>query len=201
MGKRHRGAIVKRDLLRPHNEGLNVRDKIGERKEITESSSAEDRSAWYCADCKCQLKDSHTYLDHINGKKHQRVLGMSMRVEDSTLQQVRNRLEMHKKRSRDDFEQEMDVTERIEQRKAKEQRVRELKKQAKKRRKLARKQSEKDREYGAQRQKQTHRIKEKERDRDRNEKKKAVVETEYVPDEDPEMAAMGFTFSFGGSKK
>eukprot|EP00523_Entomoneis_sp_CCMP467_P001096 CAMPEP_0168746254 /NCGR_PEP_ID=MMETSP0724-20121128/15049_1 /TAXON_ID=265536 /ORGANISM="Amphiprora sp., Strain CCMP467" /LENGTH=327 /DNA_ID=CAMNT_0008794013 /DNA_START=177 /DNA_END=1160 /DNA_ORIENTATION=- len=39
---------------------------------------------WHCRVCDCFLKDSHTYLDHINGRKHQRKLGFSMRVERST---------------------------------------------------------------------------------------------------------------------
>jgi U4/U6.U5 tri-snRNP component SNU23 len=39
------------------------------------------------------LKDSHTYLDHINGRKHQRNLGFSMRVERSTKDQLRDRLQ------------------------------------------------------------------------------------------------------------
>jgi U4/U6.U5 tri-snRNP component SNU23 len=34
------------------------------------------------------VKDSANFLDHINGKKHQRALGMSMRVERATLDQV-----------------------------------------------------------------------------------------------------------------
>lgn len=47
---------------------------------------------WHCKVCDCFLKDSHTYLDHINGKKHQRNLGYSMRVEKSTTSQLKERL-------------------------------------------------------------------------------------------------------------
>jgi U4/U6.U5 tri-snRNP component SNU23 len=47
---------------------------------------------WHCKVCDCFLKDSHTYLDHINGRKHQRNLGYSMRVERSTKDQVQERL-------------------------------------------------------------------------------------------------------------
>mmetsp|Transcript_16366 Transcript_16366/g.23089 ORF Transcript_16366/g.23089 Transcript_16366/m.23089 type:complete len:271 (+) Transcript_16366:236-1048(+) len=43
---------------------------------------------WHCKVCDCFLKDSHTYLDHINGRKHQRNLGYSMRIEKSTKDQV-----------------------------------------------------------------------------------------------------------------
>ena len=38
--------------------------------------------------CDCFLKDSLTYLDHINGRKHQRFLGYSMRVEKRTTDEV-----------------------------------------------------------------------------------------------------------------
>ena len=47
-----------------------------------------DGVGWHCRVCDCFLKDSLTYLDHINGRKHQRYLGYSMRVEKSTVQEV-----------------------------------------------------------------------------------------------------------------
>lgn len=49
---------------------------------------------WHCKVCDCFLKDSHTYLDHINGRKHQRNLGYSMRTERSTTEQVQDRLKL-----------------------------------------------------------------------------------------------------------
>jgi len=51
--------------------------------------------------CDCFLKDSHTYLDHINGKKHQRNLGYSMRVEKSTSSQIKDRLKQLAKEKED----------------------------------------------------------------------------------------------------
>ena len=47
-----------------------------------------DGVGWHCRVCDCFLKDSLTYLDHINGRKHQRYLGYSMRVEKSTTEEV-----------------------------------------------------------------------------------------------------------------
>jgi hypothetical protein len=38
--------------------------------------------------CNCVLRDSQSYLDHVNGKYHQRALGMNMNVEKSSLEQV-----------------------------------------------------------------------------------------------------------------
>ena len=46
--------------------------------------------------CECHLRDSANYLLHINGKKHNRMLGMSMRAERATLGEVRERLASYK---------------------------------------------------------------------------------------------------------
>ncbi len=47
------------------------------------------QAGYYCSVCDCILRDSASYLDHINGKYHNRALGMSMRVERSTADDVR----------------------------------------------------------------------------------------------------------------
>ena len=46
------------------------------------------QAGYYCSVCECILRDSQSYLDHINGKYHNRALGMSMRVERSTANDV-----------------------------------------------------------------------------------------------------------------
>lgn len=46
------------------------------------------QAGYYCSVCDCILRDSQSYLDHINGKWHNRALGMSMRVERSNAEQV-----------------------------------------------------------------------------------------------------------------
>ncbi len=51
-------------------------------------SKCADGVGWHCRVCDCFLKDSLTYLDHINGRKHQRYLGYTMRVEKSTTAEV-----------------------------------------------------------------------------------------------------------------
>ena len=46
------------------------------------------QAGYYCSVCDCILRDSMSYLDHINGKYHNRALGMTMRVERSNADQV-----------------------------------------------------------------------------------------------------------------
>lgn len=68
--------------------------RLYDSKDEGADQAANDRSVvktgvgWHCRVCDCFLKDSHTYLDHINGRKHQRALGYSMRVERSSKDQL-----------------------------------------------------------------------------------------------------------------
>jgi U4/U6.U5 tri-snRNP component SNU23 len=51
-------------------------------------------------------------LDHINGKKHQRNLGMNMKVNKSTLEDVKRRVEL-KKRLLEQKKKEFDIEEKV----------------------------------------------------------------------------------------
>ncbi|KAJ8447789.1 hypothetical protein Cgig2_015152 [Carnegiea gigantea] len=64
---------------------------------VTPVAPLSQQAGYYCSVCECVVKDSANYLDHINGKKHQRALGMSMRAERATVDQVRQRFEVLKK--------------------------------------------------------------------------------------------------------
>jgi U4/U6.U5 tri-snRNP component SNU23 len=72
---------------------------------------------WHCKVCDCFLKDSLTYLDHINGRKHQRKLGYSMRAERSTTDDIKAKLEALKKKkeTKAEEEEDIDLNERVQQ--------------------------------------------------------------------------------------
>ena len=116
----------KRAFLKARRQQLNLDAKVGSSEivnpDLAAASSLKDNDGvsitdgvtksdsgvgWYCRVCDCFLKDSLTYLDHINGRKHQRALGYSMRIEKSTTDQVAGKLEaLAKKRQADREEQE-----------------------------------------------------------------------------------------------
>jgi len=58
-----------------------------------------ENSGFYCKDCNLSFKDSVSFLDHLNSRLHQRNLGIEMRVEKSSYDQVFARIEHHKKKT------------------------------------------------------------------------------------------------------
>lgn len=63
---------------------------MGKTVTITSANAGdvEAQSVFFCKVCKVQLKDSNAWFDHINGKKHNQMKGMSMVVERVTLDRV-----------------------------------------------------------------------------------------------------------------
>ena len=84
------GAIIQRDY------DADLRARIGQ-KQIVNAETGEGMG-FVCKESGKVLRDSMSYLDHINGKKQQRALGLSMRVERSTLDQVQARFEEQKRK-------------------------------------------------------------------------------------------------------
>ena len=97
----------KRSFLKARRERVDIDSKLGSveiinPEKIGKSSSgvsikdgvtaSANGIGWHCTVCDCWLRDSITYVDHINGKKHQRYLGYSMRVGKSSNDQVKNKL-------------------------------------------------------------------------------------------------------------
>jgi len=90
--------IVQRAPLQRRTEDLRLDTFAGTRQLITgaQAIAGQFAGAYHCKVCDCVLRDSANYLSHINGRKHTRMLGMSMRAERSTVEEVRARLDAHK---------------------------------------------------------------------------------------------------------
>lgn len=70
---------------------MKLEKDAGQSRVLSEPEVQKKATGWYCDVCDCLLRDSASYLDHINGKKHQRKLGFSMRVERVGVEAVRER--------------------------------------------------------------------------------------------------------------
>ncbi|KAK9919949.1 hypothetical protein M0R45_028521 [Rubus argutus] len=108
-----KGPPVQRKPLKHRDYEVDLESRLGKTQVVTPIAPLSQQAGYFCSVCECVVKDSANYLDHINGKKHQRALGMSMRVERASLEQVQSRFEKLKKRKTDVPFTEQDLDERI----------------------------------------------------------------------------------------
>ncbi|XP_050382399.1 uncharacterized protein LOC126799277 [Argentina anserina] len=108
-----KGPPVQRKPLKHRDYEVDLESRLGKTQVVTPIAPLSQQGGYFCPVCECVVKDSANYLDHINGKKHQRALGMSMRVERASLEQVQSRFEKLKKRKTDLPFTEQDLDERI----------------------------------------------------------------------------------------
>ncbi|KAA8536767.1 hypothetical protein F0562_029245 [Nyssa sinensis] len=83
-----KGPPVQRKPLKHRDFEVDLESRLGKTQVVTPIAPLSPQAGYYCSVCECVVKDSANYLDHINGKKHQRALGMSMLVEWVSLQQI-----------------------------------------------------------------------------------------------------------------
>ncbi|KAH7542973.1 hypothetical protein FEM48_Zijuj02G0132400 [Ziziphus jujuba var. spinosa] len=122
-----KGPSVQRKPLKHRDYEVDLESRLGKTQVVTPVAPLSQQAGYYCSVCECVVKDSANYLDHINGKKrmlsslaivtnevkNQRALGMSMRVERASLNQVKDRFELLKKRKVPGSFTEQDLDERI----------------------------------------------------------------------------------------
>ncbi|THU56967.1 hypothetical protein C4D60_Mb11t22780 [Musa balbisiana] len=140
---------VQRKPLKHRDYEVDLESRLGKTQVVTPIAPLSQQAGYYCAVCECVVKDSANYLDHINGKKRslmlavidflfypdQRALGMSMRVERATLQQVQERFEVLKKRKAPEGFTEQDLDERIRKQQEEEEERKRLRREKKKEKK------------------------------------------------------------------
>ena len=170
-----------RAFLQRREGRLAIDEKRDEVVVVTDPDGMNNGAGWFCEICQASFKDSLGYISHVNGKKHQRKLGYSMRVQKSTAEDVRRKLEEQKekdRKARSDKKRNRTALEEHEERVIdlinQEQELKALKKQRREERREERKKQEAAEEM-----------------REERKKQEAAEEMEGM---DPEMAAlMGFS--------
>ena len=85
-------VVAKAPLRARESTPLNLSATLGKSILVAANTPLAARGGYYCDVCTCLLKDSQTYLDHINGRKHQKKLGMTMKINKVDVEEVRDRM-------------------------------------------------------------------------------------------------------------
>ncbi len=70
--------------------------QVGTKQLVNIEKGQVQGAGFTCKESGVTLRDSLSYLDHINGKKQQKMLGLNMHVDRSSVDQVKERFAMHK---------------------------------------------------------------------------------------------------------
>ena len=161
---------------------ISAEKEVGKVKVVTAAQmEVGDGAGFYCEVCKSLLKDDRAYLNHVNGKNHQRALGFSMRVERAAVSSVKEKLQNLKRKKLGDKEVDKMIEPVVEVHDSRKQINKEKKKEQ---RGLGGQEGQEDGNTWKKR---------KQAEKEEDEEEQEVV--------DPEMATiMGFG-GFGGSKK
>ncbi|EGG18933.1 C2H2-type zinc finger-containing protein [Cavenderia fasciculata] len=83
-------------LYKARDQDLNLKSRLGKNTVIEGVTPADQQGGLYCQLCERGFKDSNTFLDHFNGKRHTRLSGSSMHVPQASLSQVQAKLQQGK---------------------------------------------------------------------------------------------------------
>ena len=87
--KTNKNALVH---LIPHNDFVDLNKNVNERRVIGENVPISKIGHFSCPVCQLYFRNSTVYLKHLNSPEHNEKMGMSMKIEDVTDEQVLERI-------------------------------------------------------------------------------------------------------------
>merc|ERR1712199_2754 len=97
IGKRKDPVIPlpasQRTYLQQRKVDLDLDKNLGQHRVVTTHTIKPMQGGYWCSVCECLIKDSAAYLEHVNGRRHNRNLGMNMKVEKIGVDRVKEKLQ------------------------------------------------------------------------------------------------------------
>ncbi|KAF9941807.1 hypothetical protein BGZ75_006641 [Mortierella antarctica] len=132
--KTSKSAPTEEDIASAKSERLILESAIG-KTQVVQGGPTGRAPGFYCKVCDCVLKDSTAYMDHKNGKKHLKNLGVDTKAVREDVTDVIAKLESMKRKAQEPKKDRYDLDERLEEVKRQEDRERAEKREKKKQKK------------------------------------------------------------------
>mmetsp|Transcript_57168 Transcript_57168/g.90647 ORF Transcript_57168/g.90647 Transcript_57168/m.90647 type:complete len:227 (+) Transcript_57168:70-750(+) len=124
-----------RTFLKRRSAELELDKNLGQMRTVTAHTIKPLQGGYWCSVCECLIKDSASYLEHVNGRRHNRNLGMNMKVEKIGVDRIKDKLKSLKKET-EEVEVE-DIAAKIQALEEQEEEKKKRKKEKKKRKRGA----------------------------------------------------------------
>ncbi|KAF9167449.1 zinc finger, matrin-type 2 [Actinomortierella ambigua] len=118
-------------------EKLNLESAVG-KVQVVQTGPDGRTPGFHCKVCDCILKDSQAYMDHVNGKKHLKNLGVSRKAVRENVSDVVAKMQQLKRKAEKPTEK-YDLDSRVEAAQREEERERAEKRERKKQKKMEKK--------------------------------------------------------------
>ncbi|KAI9275385.1 hypothetical protein BY458DRAFT_507259 [Sporodiniella umbellata] len=128
--------------LSHRTERLELEKNVG-KVQVIQSTDSRKQPGYYCKDCDITIKDSVTYIDHLNGRKHLANAGISRKTEKAGINDVKERLAALKRKRENPDEEKYDLDERLTALKQQEEEERKKRREKKKQKKESKKKEDK----------------------------------------------------------
>ncbi|KAG0055597.1 zinc finger, matrin-type 2 [Gryganskiella cystojenkinii] len=131
-----KAAPTEEDIAAEKSERLILESAIG-KTQVVQGGPTGRAPGFYCKVCDCVLKDSTAYMDHKNGKKHLKNLGVNTKAVREDVTDVIAKLESMKRKAETPAkrDQQYDLDARLEEAKRQEDREKQEKRDRKKQKK------------------------------------------------------------------
>ncbi|KAF8982097.1 hypothetical protein BGZ46_001833 [Entomortierella lignicola] len=132
--KKSKAAPLEEAIAAEKSERLILESAVG-KTQVVQGGPTGRAPGFYCKVCDCVLKDSKAYMDHKNGRKHLKNLGVNTKAVREDVTDVIATLENMKRKAEEPKKDKYDLDARLEEVKRQEDRERAEKRERKKQKK------------------------------------------------------------------
>ncbi|KAI8639006.1 hypothetical protein BD408DRAFT_422119 [Parasitella parasitica] len=101
-----------KEALKAREEKVDIESNVG-KIQVVQAADSRKQPGFYCKACDITIKDSVTWIDHLNGRKHLNNIGVSSKVEKANLSSVKERLAMLKRKKENPEKEEYNLDDRL----------------------------------------------------------------------------------------